>query len=387
MQRNTWFYRRFLNNKFTIAMLDILLALLVVYVFTKIAWVFKPVGAFLGIVAPPFVFAGIMYYLFVPLINWLEKHGVKRVLAIALLFIVLLGLLGFAIFSLIPALQTQFTSILKSWPTLWQDFTTWLTDLNDKQHLISQKDLNEIGAEIMTAISGKKGALVAGTVAQLQNVVGVVGNVVITVSTAPIILFFMLKDGSRFPRLVVDLFPVKLRSGIHQMLHEMNDKVGSYVQGQITVAIAVGIMFMIGYSVIGLKYALVLGIIATPLNLIPYFGSALAMVPSLITGAMTSPRMFIAVIIVFFIEWLIETQVLSPLVMGSKLELHPITIVVVLLTAGNLFGLVGVILGIPGFAVIKIVVTRFFKWYQQVSGLYEEPAKPTVVPRVPEQKE
>ena len=76
-----------------------------------------------------------------------------------------------------------------------------------------------------------------------------------------------------------------------------------------------------------------------------------------------------AVIIVFFIEWLIETQVISPLVMGSKLELHPITIVVVLLTAGNLFGLVGVILGVPDCRVEDR--GRRFSWYQQVSGLYE----------------
>jgi predicted PurR-regulated permease PerM len=144
------------------------------------------------------------------------------------------------------------------------------------------------------------------------------------------------------------------------------------VQGQLTVAMAVAIIFMIGYSLIGLRFALILGLIAGPLNLIPYFGSALAMVPALIVGAVTSPQMLIAVIITFFVEWLLETQLISPLVMGSKLEMHPITIVIVLLTAGNLFGLAGVILGIPGFAVIKIVVTRFFSWYQQVSGLYDE---------------
>ena len=167
----------------------------------------------------------------------------------------------------------------------------------------------------------------------------------------------MLKDGDKFTPMVLHIVPTKLRRSVKQMLHEMNEKVGSYVQGQITVALCVAVMFMVGYSVIGLRYGLIFGLLACPLNLIPYFGSALAMI--------------LAVIIVFFIEWLIETQVISPLVMGSKLELHPITIVVVLLTAGNLFGLVGVILGIPGFAVLKIVVTRFFSWYQQVSGLYE----------------
>ncbi|MCX2455744.1 AI-2E family transporter [Lacticaseibacillus nasuensis] len=371
--KQNWFYRRFLDNHFAVIMFDLLLVLLAIFVFTKIAWVFKPVWAFLVIVAPPFIFAGILYYLLVPIVNWLQRHHVPRLAATIGLLLGLLALLIFGIARFVPAVEAQVTSIVTGWPTIWRQFTNWLMRLNEHQTLISQADLNKLGNELVSLVSGKKGSLLSGTVSQLQNLVGIVGNVVITIATAPIILFFMLKDGARFPQLFVNLFPVRMRQDLREMLTEMNDKVGSYVQGQITVAIAVGIMFMTGYSIIGLKYALILGLIATPLNLIPYFGSALAMVPSLVMGAMTSPKMLIGVIIVFFIEWLLETQVISPLVMGSKLELHPITIVVVLLTAGNLFGLVGVILGIPGFAVIKIIVTRLFAWYRQVSGLYDEP--------------
>ncbi|MCI1986966.1 MAG: AI-2E family transporter [Lactobacillus sp.] len=371
-KKASWFYRRFLNSKFTTAILNLLLVLLAVWVFTKIAWVFEPVMAFLRIVAPPFIFAGVLYYLLNPLVNWLNRFGLKRGWAIAIVFLVVLGLLGVAIVRFVPTIERQFTNILQSYPAYWRDFTAWLTDLNDHQDLISQRDLEQIGNELMATLTAKKGSLAAGTVAQLQNLVGIVGNVVVTVATAPIILFFMLKDGADFSPKFVALFPVKLRASIHQMLTEMNTKVGSYVQGQLTVAMAVAIIFMIGYSLIGLRFALILGLIAGPLNLIPYFGSALAMVPALIVGAVTSPQMLIAVIITFFVEWLLETQLISPLVMGSKLEMHPITIVIVLLTAGNLFGLAGVILGIPGFAVIKIVVTRFFSWYQQVSGLYDE---------------
>lgn len=372
MQKNSWFYRRFLNSKVTIAMLDILLVLLIIFVFTKIGWVFTPVISFLNIVAPPFIFAGILYYLLLPIVQLLARHGVPRTLAIAIVLIALLALLAAALITFVPAVERQARSIINSWPTYYRDISRWLTELNDRQQLISQKDLNTFGNDIMASLSGSKGKLFSGTLAQIQNLVGVVGNIVVTVATAPIILFFMLKDGAKFTPLFVHLFPVKLRTSVTQTMHEMNVKVGSYVQGQITVALAVGIMFMVGYSIIGLRFALVLGLIAAPLNLIPYFGSALAMVPALIIGGMTSPRMFIEVIIVFFIEWLIETQVISPLVMSSKLEMHPITIVVVLLTAGNLFGLAGVILGIPGFAVLKIVVVRLFNWYQQVSGLYEE---------------
>jgi len=324
-------------------------------------------------VAPPFVLAGILYYLTVPIIDWLEKHKIKRGWAIAGVFLVLLALIIWGVLRFIPAVESQLSNIIKSWPTYWNEFTQWLSDLNDKQTLISQKDLNHLGNEITSSFQGKQSNLLTGTVSQIQNVIGIVGNVVVTVATAPILLFFMLKDGAQFPTNLVKLFPVKIRDSIREMLTEMNSKVGSYVQGQITVAMAVAIMFMIGYSVIGLKFGLIIGLLAGPLNLIPYLGSALAMVPALIIGLTTSPQMFFAVIVVFFIEWLLETQVISPLVMGSKLEMHPVTIVVVLLTAGNLFGLVGVILGIPGFAVLKIIVTRIFVWYQQVSGLYQEP--------------
>ena len=368
---DSWLYRRFVNSKFMILLVDLLLALLVIFVFTKIAWVFQPVVDFLGIIAPPFIFAGILFYLTVPIINRLEKAGLHRGLAIGLLFIVLISLLVWGLLRFIPAVSNQITSIVDSAPQIFTEIGKWLDDLNDKQNILSQHDLNEIANEVQTFFTGKQGAFVTGTISQLQNLIGIVGNVVVTISTAPIILFFMLKDGDKFTPMILQIVPTKLRRSVKQMLHEMNEKVGSYVQGQITVALCVAVMFMIGYSVIGLRYGLIFGLLACPLNLIPYFGSALAMIPPLIMGALTSPRMILAVFVVFFIEWLIETQLISPLVMGSKLELHPITIVVVLLTAGNLFGLVGVILGIPGFAVLKIVVTRFFSWYQQVSGLYE----------------
>ncbi|WP_225046727.1 AI-2E family transporter [Lacticaseibacillus kribbianus] len=381
--KTSWFYRHFLDNKFAITAFNLLLALLVVWVLTKIGWVFKPVGNFIGIVAPPFVFAGILYYMLAPIVNWLTRRKVNRNLAIALVFLGVLALLVLAVVKLVPPIERQISSMVNDWPSYWGAFTRWLTDLNDSQDLIAQKDLNQLGNEIMAAVSGREGLIVSGTITQIQNLVGVVGNVAITVGTAPIILFFMLKDGAKFPGLVLPIIPVKLRQSVGEMLHEMNEKVGSYVQGQLTVAMAVAIIFMIGYSLIGLRFALVLGLIAGPLNLIPYFGSALAMVPALVVGLMMSPRMFLMVILVFFVEWLLETQLISPFVMGSKLEMHPITIVVVLLTAGNMFGLAGVILGIPGFAVLRIIAVRLFKWYQQVSGLYAEPGESVPLPPAP----
>ena len=137
-------------------------------------------------------------------------------------------------------------------------------------------------------------------------------------------------------------------------------------------AFAVAVMFVIGFSVIGLDYAITLGVIAGFLNLIPYLGSFLAMVPAIILGIVGGPILLVKVLVVFVIEQTIEGRFISPLVLGSQLAVHPITILFVLLTSGKLFGLAGVVLGIPTYAVLKVVISNIFQWYQARSRLYEE---------------
>ena len=137
-------------------------------------------------------------------------------------------------------------------------------------------------------------------------------------------------------------------------------------------AFAVAIMFMIGFAVIGLEYAVTLGIIAGFLNLIPYLGSFLAMIPAIFLAIVAGPFMIIKVLIVFAVEQTIEGRLISPLVLGNQLSIHPVTILLVLLTSGKLFGIIGVILGIPVYAAAKVVITHVFEWYTTISSLYEE---------------
>ncbi|KFN92359.1 AI-2E family transporter [Tetragenococcus muriaticus] len=152
----------------------------------------------------------------------------------------------------------------------------------------------------------------------------------------------------------------------------MNQQVSSYIRGQLTVAFAVAILFMVGFSIIGLDYAITLGVIAGFLNLVPYVGSFLAMIPAIFLGIVGGPVLLIQVIIVFAIEQLIEGRLISPLVLGNQLAIHPVTILFVLLTAGNLFGFFGVVLGVPAYAALKVVITNIFNWYKTISGVYTD---------------
>ena len=133
-------------------------------------------------------------------------------------------------------------------------------------------------------------------------------------------------------------------------------------------------MFVICAAIIGMKFGIVRGIFAGSPNIIPYMGSFIAMVPAVIVAIVDSPLMLAKVLLVFSIEQFIEGRVISPQILGSNLEVHPVTIIFVLLTAGKLFGLTGFILGIPGYAVLKVLFMHIFEWYKEISGLYlDEP--------------
>src|SRR5699024_10385468 len=156
------------------------------------------------------------------------------------------------------------------------------------------------------------------------------------------------------------------------MLSEISQALSSYITGQLTVAFWVAVMFFVGYLIIGQRYALILGIVAGILNLIPYIGSALALVPSLVIAAFIAPSMVLKVLIVFVVEQTIETRVISPIIVGNKMQMHPVTTILVLLVSAGMYGLVGMVAGIPIFAILKIIFTRFFNWFKRNSSWYDD---------------
>ncbi|KRK37656.1 AI-2E family transporter [Levilactobacillus parabrevis] len=369
----SWFYQRFLNNHITILLLNIFLLLLVVNEIVQNAGLLDPIWKFASITMPAIVVAGILFYVLDPFVHLMERRlHIRQGLAIAIAMLVAVGAIILVFLNLIPFLAKQAAGAVSTLPQFANDMLAKLNHLNQVHHWISTNNLDQVNQRVTTYFSKRGLNLLTGTLTSIGNVVTTVSDWVITIITAPLVLFFMLKDGTRFPHYVSQVVPTAYRERFVVMLDQMNVKVSSYVRGQLTVALCVLIIFTTGYSIIGLRYALLIGLLAGPLNLIPYFGSAIALIPALIIGAITSPSMLLGVVIVYLIEWVLETQVLSPLIMGNSLAMHPITIVFVLLAAGKMFGLVGVIFGVPGFAVLKVLVTTAFQWYQEYSALYPD---------------
>ncbi|WP_314060471.1 AI-2E family transporter [uncultured Vagococcus sp.] len=377
----SWFWKWFLNNQVVTGLLVILLCLLIILLFTKVSYLFTPVWQFFGIVGFPIVFAGILYYFLNPLVNILENRGIKRVWAITIIFIGIIALMAWGIIILVPKIQEQTLSFLNNWPSYWKTIegktTEWLGHPMFDQYV---DQLEKISESLFDSVGNIVKNLSKTTFEGIGSFIGTVANVFITVITTPFILFYLLKDGKDMMSYFINFLPTKARKPTTKVLIDINNQVSQYIRGQLTVAFAVAVMFVIGFSLIGLDYSITLGILAGFLNLIPYLGSFLATIPALILGLVIGPSMLIKVVIVFIIEQVIEGRFVSPLVLGSQLKIHPITIIFVLLTAGKLFGVVGVIVGIPGYAAIKVVVTHFFEWYRDKSSLYEEETTVIEVP-------
>lgn len=373
-EKTSIFAKWFLNSKFSIALLNILLTFLVLFVFNKISFVFDPITAFVGAILPAVIFAAVQYYLMNPLVDLFEnKFKIKRTITIALLFILVTALVILIIVTLIPIIQDQVNAIIKNWPVYWKSARNSVNDLLKDPRLNEiENTVQNYSDQIQKSLMGSVNDTLSDTVNHLSSAVNLITVIFMTVLTAPVILFYMLRDGRQLKEKISSYFPSKYRSNISNLLTEINTSVASYVRGQLIVAFWVGVMFSVGYGIVGQTYGLTLGIVAAVLNLIPYFGTFVAIIPSLIIAMFDSTGMLIKVIIVFMIEQTLESKVVSPLVLGNKMNMHPVTTILVLIGASAVYGLTGVIFAIPVYAILKIIFQRVFDFYKKRSGLYIE---------------
>lgn len=373
-QKATLFDKWFLNNRFSVVLFNLLLFFLIIWVFNKISFVLNPAWVFFSAILPPILLAIIQYYIMNPLVDYLErKFKVPRVATIVVLFVIVVVALIWIINTLIPIVQTQLNSLIKNWPHIWNDA------VNVTQNTLKDPRLQDVRNNMKKIVDSAQKTLfktiqgtINGAISNISSAVSIITMIVMTLVTAPFILFFMLKDGHSLRPYLTKFAPQRWQKSFSQLLYDINFALASYIRGQITVAFWVGVMFAIGYSVIGLPYSYALAILAGFMNLIPYFGTFLAFIPVLVIGIMTSIPMLIKVLIVFMIEQTLETRLISPMVMGNKLRMHPITTILLLIGASAVWGLWGVIFGIPIYAVLKIIVSRVYNYYRKVSEVFDD---------------
>lgn len=373
------FEKWFLGNRFSIGLINVVLFLIALWCFNQVSFFLNPFWVFLNAILPPIILAGLQFYLMLPIVDFCQKRlKVPRTVTILVLFVIVLLVLVWVINTLIPIVQTQVDSLLKNWPAIWRDTS------NAIQKTLSDPRLGAVKGSLQDQLDKLQGSLfksgqdmITAALGNINSAVSIITMIGMTLITAPFILFFMLKDGRKFRPYLTKFVPQHWQASFSEMLHDMSEAISSYVRGQIIVAVCVGIMFALGYSLIGLPYGVALAVIAGFMNLIPYFGTFIALIPALAVGMITSVPLLMKVIIVFMIEQTVESRLISPFVVGNKMSMHPVTTMLLLIGASAVWGLWGVFFGIPIYAIVKIVTYRAYRYYRLVSGVFDDELEPT----------
>ncbi|MCE4051220.1 AI-2E family transporter [Bacillus sp. Au-Bac7] len=353
------------KKKFHYWLLQVLIIVAIIYVCTKISFLFQPVAVLFSTLFFPIIITGFLYFLLNPIVNFLQKYKVPKTLAIIIIYVVVIGLIILAIGSVIPMISKQITELFSNIPNYADQAIRFFNDLNDtKQYkwLLNQEYVTM--SDITAKLNDFAQTIPSSITNSISTIISTMTNITVTIVTVPFLLFYSFKDGNKFPAALSRFFPASYRKEATKILKDTGETLAAYIQGQVMVALFVGTLALIGYWIIGLDYALVMALIVAVTNIIPYVGPLIGGAPAVIIALFTSPTQALLVIIVITIAQQIEGNILSPLILGKRLDTHPATIIVLLLVAGNLAGILGMILAVPTYAVAKTIVlniNRFLK--------------------------
>ena len=361
-------FEKIKNSKLMFWSVELLIIATLILVSSKIDFVFQPIGTFFTTLFAPMLIAGFLYYLLNPLVNLLMKMGVKRLAAIALIFILLIGMIVLIFMSIIPNLVEQLVSLARNIPGFISNMQTWLQELANNATrfpLFKELDVDKYISNLDVSAGSIIQQSLTGVTNGLGSVIGKITTIVLLLVTVPFILFYMLKDGEKLVPNIERLFPEKQRENIKGLLQQLNKTLSDYISGQAIECLFVGTFTFLGYLLIGVDYAFLFGVIAGLTNLIPYLGPYLGLAPALIYTFFDSPTRALLCIVVVIIVQQIDGNVIYPNVIGKSLNIHPLTIILILLVAGNLSGILGVFLGVPVYAILRTLVVFVVKIVKQ----------------------
>jgi predicted PurR-regulated permease PerM len=358
-------------NRFIIGFVLTLLALW--FLFNPLNFLINPLLSFFELILFPTVLSAILYYIFDPLIDWLEVHKVSRTVSISLLFTVLSLLFVLIGFLIVPTISDQVTTFIRHLPKELKELNKQLQDWLKEPFLRPFRD--EINAQFDQAnvYISKYGAQISSkTFHGIGSFVGYTFKILAELIIVPFMLFFLLKDKKRILPAVTNLLPVKFRSATEKVSKEIHDKFSIYFRAQLIMGTAVTALLMVSLKIAGLKYGLTLAIITGILNfLIPSFGAGIGAIPAIIVAfLMDSPWRVLAVFIIYYVIQHTESHLVAPLLLGTKLSVHPLTILILLIWAWENYKFAGVVVIIPLYMIIKVIITFAFEWYKEVSDHY-----------------
>ncbi len=325
------------------------------------------IGWLLWLLAPvltPFVAAALLAYIGDPLADRLQAMRLPRTIAVVIVF--LLTILSVALIALLvlPLIQTQVGALLDALPGIVAQFEqVWLPKLTG---LIGAESAEDVGvAAFLDRYSDMAGTWGAKVLVSLTRSGGALAAAVISLFLIPILTFYLLRDWDSMIKHMGSLVPSRQRDTVFRLARESDEVLGAFLRGQLLVMIALAVIYSIGLGLVGLQFAVAIGVVAGLVSFVPYLGFVFGIGLAGLTVALEPDPLLrlLGVVATFSIAQMIEGSVLTPKLVGDRIGLHPVLVIFAVAAGGQLFGFFGVLLALPAAAVLSVLVRFAYERY------------------------
>ncbi len=333
----------------------------------------------------PVVLAFALAYLLDPAVDRLERVGVPRSAGIALLLVVALAALGLGLVLVLPAVIHDIAALVAELPPalnrLLETTQPWLAAHGLPLPRSGSEALAALAANVQQLMPDAVGVAQSAGRALLGSTASALGVVAAAVMV-PVLSFHLLRDFDLIVAAVVELMPAGRREALVSMGRDVHAVLGHFVRGQLIVMAILAVLYAAGYSLVGVRLAIPIGLVAGLFSFIPYVGSALALALGLLMSVLhfSGWAPLAGVLLVYAVVQALEGFVITPRVVGGQLGLPAVWVLLALMAGAELFGFLGVMLALPAAAVVKVFVDRALRRYRE-SALYaglppEAPPRP-----------
>ena len=330
-------------------------------------------------VITPFAIAAGLAYLGDPIVDRLEKlkfikWDVSRGMAVTLVFSMMVFVMLMTLLFLVPMLSRQFSYLAERVPAIFN----WLVDTGIPwvQSRLGLESLVFDAESVKQAIRTywKEASMAAvGVLDRVSAGSQVVLGWFMSLLLIPVVTFYLLRDWDKLVEGIRTLLPRKSEPTISRLAGEIDEVIGAFMRGQLLVMIALGVIYTLGLLLLGLDLAIVIGMVAGLLSIVPYLGTIVGVVAALLAAIFQFQDIFhpLMVLLVFGVGQALEGMVLTPKLVGDQVGLHPVAVIFAVLAGGQLFGFLGVLLALPVAAGLNVLV-RYAHGQYTGSSLYDD---------------
>ncbi|WP_373230540.1 AI-2E family transporter [Cohnella sp.] len=338
----------------------IIVFLLIAYLASLVDFLFDPIGAVLAALFVPLLISGMFYYMFRPPVRLLAKY-LPLSLAIIMVYLAVIGIILLFSWLIWPPIREQSITLVNNFPEIIESIQKWITSVQKHPWVKNISQDESFSTEnISSQLSAALGDLLNSIVGSVKSFFNIAMNFFLLLGLVPFIIYYMLKEGHKFPLLVLRILPTRIHGEALPAMKEIDASIGSFIMSKLVTSLIIGGLTFCGYLIIDLPYPLLLGLVAAITNVIPYLGPLLAAVPTVIVALTVSPIAVLQVSAIIIISNQIESNLIGPKIMGKQLNVHPLTIMLLVIGAGAILGPLGMVIVVPAYAILKIIVVRVY---------------------------